>query len=193
MIFYFHGFASSENSWKVALLKKHLPAGTLLAPTLPVDPIEVVKLFEQAAAEKGKPGLVIGSSLGGFYAYYASARFDIPAVLINPSTTPWLTLKDYTGINKRYYSGEPFEWKAQYPDALKKLHDEITEFKPKHHLLHFFLSSDDEVLDLDKIPAQFPGAGSIRFYDNCQHSFTRFAEIIPEIEKIIKKQNKKKF
>ena len=185
MIFYFHGFASSENSWKIGELKRHVPKETVTAPTLPVDPAEVVKRFEQQNTENGKPELVIGSSLGGFYAYYASARFHIPAVLINPSTTPWETLKEHTGINKRYYTGEPFEWKKQYLDTLKKMGDEIDGFEKKHRLLHFFLSKDDEVLDHSGIPGEFPNAGSIRFFDNCRHSFTRFAEIIPEIKKIL--------
>jgi predicted esterase YcpF (UPF0227 family) len=184
-LFYFHGFASSERSWKVDLLKKQLTTGTIIAPTLPVDPAEVVKFFEQVVTENGKPGLVIGSSLGGFYAYYAAARFDIPAVLLNPSVTPWVTLKDHIGIHKRYYTGEPFEWKARYLDALARLNDEINNYDPKHHRLHFFLAADDDVLDLSGIPTQFPNAGAIRFYDNCGHSFSRFAEIIPEIEKLL--------
>ncbi len=186
MIFYFHGFASSGNSWKIGELKKHLPNETIIAPTLPVDPEEVVGFFERVVAENGKPALLIGSSLGGFYAYYAAARFNIPAVLINPSITPWITLQDYIGINQRFYSGEPFEWKAQYLESLKKLSDEINCYGSKHHLLHFFLSTDDEVLDLKVIPDQFPKAGSIRFYDNCQHSFIRFVEIIPEIERLVR-------
>jgi predicted esterase YcpF (UPF0227 family) len=185
MIFYFHGFASSERSWKIGLLKKRLTAETIIAPTLPVDPDGVVKLFDRVVAENGKPVLVIGSSLGGFYAYYAASRFDIPAVLINPSITPWVTLKDHIGIHKRYYTGEPFEWKSQYPDALKKINDEINNYDPKHQRLHFFLSADDDVLDLSGIPTQFTAAGSIRFYDNCGHSFNRFAEIIPEIGKLL--------
>ena len=185
MIFYFHGFASSEKSWKVDLLKKQLTTETIIAPTLPVDPVSVVQFFDQVVTDKGKPKLVIGSSLGGFYANYVATRFDIPAVLINPSTKPWITLKDYIGTHKRYYTDEPFEWKAAYQDALKKINDEIKNYEPKHHRLHFFLSSDDEVLDFKGIPAQFPGAGSVRFYDNCGHSFNRFAEIIPEIKKLL--------
>lgn len=185
-IFYFHGFASSANSWKVQLLKKHLEKTKikLTAPTLPVDPAEVVKLFEKYVTESGKPGLVIGSSLGGFYARYVSARFDVPAVLINPSITPWFTLAGCIGANKRYYSGETFEWKKEYLDSLKKMNDEMVERGPGHHNLHFFLASDDEVLDHKKIPELYPGAGSIRFYNNCKHAFTRFPEIIPEIEKL---------
>jgi predicted esterase YcpF (UPF0227 family) len=151
-----------------------------------VNPEEVVTFIEREI-ERKKPRLLIGSSLGGFYAYYASARFDIPAALINPSITPWVTLRDYIGINKRYYTGEPFEWKEQYLHALKEISEKINRFKSKHHLLHFFLSADDEVLDLKVIPGQFPRAGSIRFYDNCQHSFTRFAEILPEIKSLVKR------
>ena len=105
MIFYFHGFASSSNSWKVQHLKKYLEEYTnvtMTAPTLPVNPEEIIALFDRHRVENGNPRLVIGSSLGGFYARYAAACYDIPAVLINPSVTPWFTLAGCIGINKRY-------------------------------------------------------------------------------------------
>lgn len=187
-IFYFHGFASTANSWKVQLLKEHLTKKgkiDLTVPTLPVDPAQVVGLFEQYEAEKGKPGLVIGSSLGGFYARYISARYDIPAVLINPSITPWFTLAGCIGINKRYYTGETFEWKKEYLDTLKRMNEEMKEIGPKNHLLHFFLATDDEVLNHKRIPELFAGAAEICFFDNCKHSFERFPEVIPEIERLL--------
>jgi predicted esterase YcpF (UPF0227 family) len=167
----------------------HFPDTPIISPTLPVDPNEVVKSFEQTLKEKGKPDLIIGSSLGGFYAYYAATMFNIPAVLINPSITPWETLTGYVGANKRYYSGEPFQWEAHYLDTLKQLKNKIDNAESRHHLLHFFLSEDDEILDLSVIPGLFPDAGSIRFYENCGHSFSRFAEIIPEIKKLLAAQS----
>ncbi|MCP4214029.1 MAG: alpha/beta fold hydrolase [bacterium] len=187
MIFYFHGFASSGRSWKVEELKKQLPAGNVTAPTLPVDPDEVKRLFEESAAD-GLPDLLVGSSLGGFYAYYFALRFGVPAVLINPSITPWETLKGYVGEHKRYYTDESFEWKESYPGKLKALRKEIDGRESRHGLLHFYLSRDDEVLDLSVIPRQFPGAGSIHYFENCGHSFTRFPEIIPHIRALLEKE-----
>jgi predicted esterase YcpF (UPF0227 family) len=187
-IYYFHGFASTANSWKVQLLKKHLAKEgkiKLTAPTLPVDPAEVAGLFEQYVADKGKPGLIIGSSLGGYYARCASARYDIPAILINPSITPWFTLAGCIGINKRYYTGESFEWKTEYLDTLKKMNEEMREIGPKDYNLHFFLAADDEVLNHKRIPELFPGAASIRFFDNCTHSFECFPMIFPDIMKLL--------
>ncbi|MCP4147969.1 MAG: esterase [bacterium] len=185
MIFYFHGFASSGKSWKTGLLKEKLPEIKLIAPTLPVNPLEVVELFEKTFSQQTEPVLVIGSSLGGFYAYYVATRFKIPAVILNPSLTPWSTLKGYTGMNKRYYSGETFEWKPQYLDSLNQLNKKIKTYPPQHHLLHFYLATDDGVLNHKNIPALFPKAGSIRFLENCSHSFSRFEEIIPDIAALL--------
>ena len=187
-IYYFHGFASTAKSWKVQLLKKHVekePKISLTVPTLPVNPMEVKEVFGKFVSDYGKPALVIGSSLGGFYARYVSALYDMPAVLINPSIFPWRTLSVCIGLNTRYYTGETFEWKREYLDSLKEMNDEIEGVDPKHHHLHFFLATDDEVLDHAKIPELFPGAAAIRFFDNCKHSFERFPEIIPEIEKLL--------
>ncbi len=189
-IFYFHGFASTGSSWKIRLLIDHLEKSpvtgkkiSVTAPTLPSDPVEVVRVFDKFIAGNGKPGLVIGSSLGGFYARYVSARSDIPAVLINPSIFPWFTLAGSIGVHERFYSGEKFEWKKEYLDSLKKMNGDIEKYGAKHHRLHFFLAADDELLDHKKIPELFPDAGSIRFFEDCAHSFNRFPEILPEIEK----------
>jgi predicted esterase YcpF (UPF0227 family) len=189
VIFYFHGFASSAKSWKVGLLKSNsFPFSTLYTPTLPVDPREVITLFKDTSAKKGKPKWVMGSSLGGFYAIYTSLLFDIPGILINPSLEPWISLKEFVGQHKRYYTNESFEWKAAYLDTLEEMGQEVAEIKSKQYLLHFFLSRDDEVLQLATIPDEFPKASFIKFYDNCQHSFVRFPEIIPEIKNLVQKK-----
>ncbi len=185
MIFYFHGFASSEKSWKVQLLKSFMGTENVTAPTLPVNPKDVIQLFEHSAEEHGKPQLLLGSSLGGFYALYAALEFDIPALLLNPSITPWITLENYVGQHNRYYTNEPFQWKKEYLETLELMNRDIEKLKSKQHLLHFFLAADDEVLDLEQVPKEFPDAGSIRFLENCGHRFSRFEEILPEIKGIL--------
>jgi len=185
MIFYFHGFASSGSSWKVESLKETLSGVKIFAPTWPVDPAGVVEFYDRESALQGKPRLLIGSSLGGFYALYLACRDHLPAVLINPSVTPWRTLAGYVGTHKRYYSGDSFEWKTDYLETLELMGEELKGFGSNEGNLHFFLAADDEVLDLQVIPGLFPGAGTIRFFDNCGHSFMRFPEIIPIIRPIL--------
>ena len=184
MIFYFHGFASSSRSWKAGVLKKHFPEKELLLPTLPVNPAEVVDFFLKFQKDQGKPDLLLGSSLGGFYALYLSLRFALPAVLINPSLIPWKSLAGLVGTHNRFYTGESFGWKEEYLAVLKELNEELDLYPGSHQLLHFFLSADDEILDHSTIPTMFPGAGLINFYENCGHGFTRFEEIIPELKTI---------
>jgi len=165
-------------------LKKHFSEKELFCPTLPVNPIEVIDFFINFQQEQGKPDLLLGSSLGGFYAYYTALRFAIPVVLINPSLIPWKSLAGFIGTHKRFYSEEPFEWMEKYLRALKELNKELDEYLSNHKLLHFFLATDDDVLDHSFIPEQFQGSGLIRFYEKSGHGFSRFEEIIPEIKTI---------
>ena len=191
MILYFHGFASHGKSWKPELLRKHLAQEKIISPTLPVHPIEVVKYTEKEIIKGKKPVLLVGSSLGGFYAYYLSMIHDIPAIILNPAMRPWAQLTPYIGSNKRSETGEEFLWKEAHIDALKSLNDKIEGTTRNFSNLHFFLSIDDESLDHHWIKEGFPDAGSIRYYNNCKHRFNRFEEIISEIKKILKaiKQN----
>jgi predicted esterase YcpF (UPF0227 family) len=184
MIFYFHGFASSSRSWKASVLKKQFPDEELCLPTLPVKPADVVDFFLNIQKLQGKPDLLLGSSLGGFYAYYSARRFSLPAVLINPSLVPWKSLAGLVGTHKRFYTGESFEWKEEYLTELRELSEELDLYPANQKLLHFFLSADDEVLDHSPIPTLFPEAGLIKFFQSCGHGFTRFEEIIPEIKTI---------
>lgn len=184
MILYFHGFGSHGKSWKVELLRKHLPSVTIISPTLPVDPVDIVNFAEDEMSRSTERTLLVGSSLGGFYAYCFAMLHNLKAVILNPAMTPWIQLIPYIGINTRNETGEIFEWKREYLDHLKKMNDNVIGQKTPHSNLHFFLSTDDESLDHTWIKESFHDAGSILFLDNCKHRFNRFVEIIPVIKKL---------
>lgn len=45
---------------------------------------------------------LVGSSLGGFYSIYLSEKYNLKAVLINPSVEPWVTMKKHIGEHKNF-------------------------------------------------------------------------------------------
>jgi 5'-nucleotidase len=51
--------------------------------------------------EKFKHVILVGNSLGGYYANYFSEKFNLPCVLINPSLQPQLTL-GRRGVDNKY-------------------------------------------------------------------------------------------
>jgi len=140
MILYIHGFASCGWGNKSRALQEYF--GDVFAPDLPVRPKEAMKLLESIINEE-HIDLLVGSSLGGYYATYLGQKYAKKAVLINPSTRPYETLKPYVGENERWCDGAKFEWKEEY---LRELFDFDTSNLRKHLFL-LLLQTDDEVLD----------------------------------------------
>ena len=67
-IIYFHGFGSSGASGTVETLRRLLPDVEIIAPDIPVDPLEALP-FLKDLCEKENPDIVIGTSMGGMYAH----------------------------------------------------------------------------------------------------------------------------
>lgn len=143
MILYIHGFASCGDSTKTRLLKAYFGEENVLAPDVPVEP-DAAMAFLRHLVETEAVTLLMGSSLGGFYATALSAEYGIDAVLINPSVHPYRTLAPCVGTNTFWCSGELFEWKSDYLLQLARIAEAMR--LPEARLL-VLLQSGDEVLD----------------------------------------------
>ena len=141
---YLHGFASCGEGNKSTTLKNYFGEYVLYSPDLPPSPLDAIKQIE-TVIEREKIDLLIGSSLGGFYATYLAEKYQLKAVLLNPSTEPWQTLSSHVGWQKRFCDNEMFEFKKVYLEALKRL-----ETTPKNGTYLLLLQSGDEVLDYTK-------------------------------------------
>jgi predicted esterase YcpF (UPF0227 family) len=140
VILYIHGFASCGWGQKSRALEDYF--GDVEAPDLPPAPKDAVALLERRVG-KGDVDLLVGSSLGGYYATYLGHKYGIKGVLINPSTRPYETLKAYVGVNERFCDGAPFEWKREYIVQLLDL--DVRSLRKNLFLV--LLQSGDEVLD----------------------------------------------
>lgn len=65
-LIYFHGFGSSGASGTVELLRKMLPHATIIAPDIPVDPVEALP-YLHTLCEEEQPDIIVGTSMGGMY------------------------------------------------------------------------------------------------------------------------------
>ncbi|PIS28381.1 MAG: hypothetical protein COT43_06435 [Candidatus Marinimicrobia bacterium CG08_land_8_20_14_0_20_45_22] len=181
MICYLHGFASSGNAVKAQLLKKHLPEIEILSPDLPIEPLKVIALIDSIIQNhKGKKVLLVGSSLGGFYAYHFYSRRNIPAVLLNPTIDPVSDMKNAVGMHRYFNNDESFEWKAEYLRQLGRISSE--SLVQTHGALSVYLAEDDQVLDYRKAERFFQSSGCMmKILKFGGHTLTNFTEIIPEI------------
>ena len=90
-ILYIHGFNSAPASKKATQLSEVMErlglSDHLLVPALHHHPREAIGQLELAIAELGRP-LLVGSSLGGYYATHLAERHGLKALLINPAVSP---------------------------------------------------------------------------------------------------------
>lgn len=93
-IMYLHGFASSGSSGTVGLLRREFwekatpdRRATIVAPDIPLDPLVAFPMLEALAYDE-MPDLIIGTSMGG---WYAQMLHGFLRICVNPSF--WLSKK----------------------------------------------------------------------------------------------------
>ena len=186
MILFLHGFASSGNATKAETLKKYccdkFNNMEFLSPDLPVEPDKAIKLISDILKSSGENTVVFGSSLGGYYAMWAGAKFNVNVVLINPAVEAYIDLKSVIGPNKNYQTGEEFEFKEEYLQQLKNLSAEINSGKLQKEKIVLMLAEDDDLLDYSRTLKFFgDGYGKLILEKEAGHSFTKFGEHLKSV------------
>jgi uncharacterized protein len=162
-ILYAHGFKSSSRSRKANELREymqeHRNAANFIAPDLSFEP--TVAIMQLASAGEGiatNDLTIIGSSLGGFYANVLAEKLGCRAVLLNPSITPFETLRQYLGEQSNIYTGEKFAFNSSHIAQLEAMFvSHITQ--PSRYLL--IVETGDEVLDYLAAVDYYQGAAQL--------------------------------
>lgn len=96
IVLYFHGYGSSPRTDKVTDLKKVFV--DVRAPQVPLlyedAERELSAYVEEVLAER-RDVIIVGTSLGGYWAGAVGAKYNIPAVLVNPATDPERSLSQF--------------------------------------------------------------------------------------------------
>ncbi|MFH1862492.1 MAG: YqiA/YcfP family alpha/beta fold hydrolase [bacterium] len=182
MVIYIHGFASAGGGEKYHALKDVFAEEEVLSPTLPVAPFEAIEAILTLLDRADKPSLLIGTSLGGFYAYYLSVKLLLPAVIINPALEPWKTLRLALGYFRNLATGELFRWREEYLLQLQQMAAEMDKNDVEDRLLRFYISTDDELIDHSRIRERVPPMSEILYFNHSGHRFTRFREVAPQFK-----------
>ena len=124
--------------------------------------------------------MLIGSSLGGYYAQYLAHRFKLKTVLINPALMPLTTLSDYLGENTNFYTGEKYTLTQAHLDALLSLDIPDPCITPVPTLL--LLDKGDEILDYRVAVARYQNCAEIVMFNGGDHQFQHMTESLPRIE-----------
>ena len=184
-IIYLHGFRSSPRSFKAQLLAKRMAsvglADQYVCPTLPVSPsaamAEIEALIAELGARDGIKPVLIGSSLGGFYATWLAERHGLRAAMLNPATRPERDLAKYVGEQPLWHGGSTIRVEPRHLDELQALAVSAITQPERYYLL---AATGDEVLDYREMLGHFPGATS-RIIEGGDHGISDFAQYMDEV------------
>jgi len=182
-VLYLHGFRSSPQSTKAiklaAWFAANRPDVVWWCPQLPASPAAAID--EVLARISGWPRdrmAVIGSSLGGFYATVVAEQLGCRAVVLNPAVEPARDLASTVGTTTAWHSDEPFVFRAEYVDELRRMAPPPALTDPGRYLA--VIAKGDEVLSWREMSVRYAGC-KVRLVEGSDHALSDFDEHLPEV------------
>lgn len=189
LVVYLHGFRSSPRSSKAVItgeairnLSSQNNPIEWYCPQLLASPKESMDLVNKHIKDsKADQIVVIGSSLGGFYANYLAEQYGCKAVVLNPAVRAPRELAPHVGMLSSYDSDEPFDFRPEYIDELKALQVESITDPSRYFLL---AAKGDELLDWQEMVAFYPGAQQL-ILEGSDHGIADYSDHLPTVLKFI--------
>ena len=182
-ILYFHGFASSSDSDKAKIIKKHVSKFSkklkIFTPDLSNEFKEANSQIQKLIDENEKDFVFMGSSLGGYYANFYGNIYNSKVILINPAIPPLKGFEEYLGENENYSTGEKFIVTKEDIKFLRTL--VAKKFSNQNNTL-ILLESGDDVLNYIETAKYFRGS-NIDITFGGSHSYESISN---KLEKIVK-------
>ena len=175
VIIYIHGFKSSPLSEKSMALQAAFP-GLVAADYDSLHPDTGFQQLDDLIRPHLRDNLVlVGSSLGGFWAYHFACRYGVKCVLLNPCMHPEISLLQHIGEVENMYTGEKgilTEWDlSRYPNYRLNGASHCT-------VLH---EKGDEVIPYEESVANFKDVAYLMLLEGGNHRFEQLDVAIEEI------------
>lgn len=187
MLIFIHGFNSAGGSEKGGWFCNTFSDRRVELPTLPHVPARAIDMLAGLIATAGddeQPVVLVGSSLGGFYAVHLAARFGLPAILINPLVDQTL-LRQAIGPQENFYTGERYEWTAACCDQLDGMATAPEALAVPPLVL---LDEADEMLDAQLAARHFGNHGEVHLFPGGSHRFEHLPQALPVIRDYLDRQ-----
>jgi len=179
MLIYIHGFNSSPASAKAQLLKAKLDVlgrgAEFAAPALPHSPAQAAVSLD-ALVGRHPGAALVGSSLGGYYATYLAEKHGLKAVLLNPAVRPYELLAPLVGPQKKFHTGEEYDFTTQHVAELRAL--EVERVTPARYLL--IVATGDDVLDYRRAVERYRGCRQL-VIEGSDHGLSDFADYVDTV------------
>lgn len=188
-LLYLHGFNSSPLSHKARVTHDYcvaMGAGDRIGvPELPHVPDQAIAEMRAIIEAQTLPVVLIGSSLGGYYATWLAEEYGLRAALINPAVNPAELWHEHLGLNRNYYSGKRYEITEEHVAQLRRLERSPLQ-RPQNLLL--LVQTGDETLDYRLAVDKYKSATSI-IQDGGNHSFVNYEAMLPDIFRFLAESN----
>ena len=179
-ILYLHGYDSSSQGEKPQRLRHLCTENRLLIPDLPLDPLKCMTLSEDTLKTASNDTIIIGASLGGFYAYYLAAKFKRDCLLINPIFRPSIEakkmLENEDDMEKKKVILQAANMYLTYESNLKSLK------KPTNCFVA--LGKEDNVINIESTTEYFSDA-TVKVYEDDHFMHNSFETIITDFENFL--------
>ena len=151
-------------------------------PQLLASPKESMDMVTQYIDQSGAERIVvIGSSLGGFYANYLAEKYGCLAITLNPAVRAARELAPHVGMMTAYDSEEPFDFRAEYIDELKTLQVEWISNPERYFLI---AAKGDELLDWREMVEFYKDAKQL-VLEGSDHGIADYADHLPKVLEFI--------
>jgi predicted esterase YcpF (UPF0227 family) len=182
---YIHGFNSSPRSAKAQLfaaaLARDFPSVRYCIPALPAAPgaaaMHVLQRELDSLLACGLEPVLLGSSLGGYYATWLAETRGFRAVLVNPVVLPHELFAPYLGPQCNPYTGESYVLTQAHVEELAGMAVERVSRAADFLVL---LQTGDETLDWRAAWAHYADCCLLRLVGG-DHGFEHFEDTFPLI------------
>ncbi|HIC45075.1 MAG TPA: hypothetical protein EYO73_12590, partial [Sulfurimonas sp.] len=177
-----HGYNSSSGGTKPQMLRSLYPNNRLLIPDLPLDPLECMQLSEDMLRTASNDTIIIGASLGGFYAYYLASKFRKDCLLINPVFEPAMEAKKILALENN------LEKKKIILNAANMYLSFSSNLNNLKHPSNTFvaLGLHDKIINPEKSSLYFSDA-LVKNYDDDHYMLKSFKDVMQDFENYLEK------
>lgn len=157
---YLHGFRSSPESFKARWLAERMRqlgrVDQWLCPHLPMSPALAIEHLRETL-DLQPHDVVIGSSLGGFYATYLAEATGCSAIVLNPVVHAARDLATQVGEHRPYHDpdGSLEAFRPEHVDELRRYELACISYPQRYFLI---AATGDEVLDYREMVRFYHGA-----------------------------------
>lgn len=188
-ILYLHGFRSSPQSVKarklaavVHALQQQGAAVQWCCPQLPPSPAQTVSELRERTRDWPDDSVVIGSSLGGFYAALMAQDKGWRAAFINPAVQPARDLARHIGEQTAFHDpAKRFFFRPEFIGEFQTLSQSIAPYPLRQPERHWALiAQGDEVLDWREMAAHHAGVPT-KLLRGSDHAVSDFDDHLPDL------------